>query len=106
MIRYLSVAATILLTSAMSIADEKPSGSGDKSLPDGAVARFGTLRWRHGHEVYFVAFADSGKQVLTSCGDGVVYVWDAATGDELRRFGEAMKDESAGPWPPDVGVEA
>src|SRR5207249_10289856 len=33
-------------------------------LPDGALARFGTVRWRHGGATGFVAFLPDGKQVL------------------------------------------
>ena len=78
-------AATVvwLALAVNSFADEKPSPRTDlagDALPEGAVARLGTTRWRHGHNVSFVAYADNGKQVLTSCGNGIIYVWDAAAG--------------------------
>ena len=51
-------------------------------LPAGAVARMGTLRWRHGNAVTFVGFTQGHKQVVTACQDGIFHVWDAATGKE------------------------
>lgn len=56
-------------------------------LPSGAVARLGSTRWRYPHPVELVHFFDNGKQLLTSCGDGVLHVLDAATGKESRCFG-------------------
>jgi len=60
-------------------------------LPEGALARLGTLRWRNGHNLSFIAFAESGQQLLTSCGDGIIHVCDVSSGKELRQFGEPMK---------------
>jgi RNA polymerase sigma factor (sigma-70 family) len=57
-------------------------------LPAGAMARLGTVRWRHGGLVAALAFADGGKEVVTAGPDGCVRVWDAATGKQLRRLGE------------------
>jgi RNA polymerase sigma factor (sigma-70 family) len=64
-------------------------------LPAGAVARMGTLRFRHQHTIARVAFAADGKTVLSASWDGTVRVWEASTstegrqagGRELRRFG-------------------
>jgi RNA polymerase sigma factor (sigma-70 family) len=56
-------------------------------LPPGALARLGTTRFRLGGAV---AFLPDG-QALVSGGFGntnVARLWDAATGKELRRFGE------------------
>ena len=38
-------------------------------LPAGAIARMGTIRWRHAQEVSFVAFLPDGNSVLTACED-------------------------------------
>jgi WD40 repeat protein len=54
-------------------------------LPDGAVARFGTTRWKHPAGLHGIAFSPDGK-TIASVGDHIPRLWDAATGKELRRF--------------------
>jgi RNA polymerase sigma factor (sigma-70 family) len=68
---------------------QPPAPSGDvhgDPLPPGAVARLGTLRWRHGGAVDFIAMSADGKTVVSASADRVVHVWDFATGKELYRF--------------------
>jgi WD40 repeat protein len=55
-------------------------------LPDGAVARAGTIRWRTGTTVAFAAFLPDGKSVLSVGDDRIVRVWEFPSGKELRRF--------------------
>jgi WD40 repeat protein len=55
-------------------------------LPQGAVARLGTLRWRHGSFVSAVTFAPDGKTLASIGGDNVIRLSETATGKELRRF--------------------
>jgi RNA polymerase sigma factor (sigma-70 family) len=55
-------------------------------LPEGALARMGTVRWRHGSAVVSVAFAGDGKSLASASHDGTFRLWEAATGKELRRF--------------------
>jgi hypothetical protein len=64
-------------------------------LPDGAIARLGTVRLRQPYSrlITSLAFSADGK-VLASAGRvrgwegcSCIYFWDAATGKELRRLG-------------------
>jgi WD40 repeat protein len=50
-------------------------------LPDHAVARFGTLRWRHQSDVRSILFAPDGKKILTATHEP--HLWDTATGHKL-----------------------
>jgi WD40 repeat protein len=84
----------------LALADEKTPVRADLQgdpLPSGAMARLGTLRWRHGSNVTFVAFVGGGKEVLSCAGDGVIHIWDASSGKEVRHFGEAVKFEQLDP---------
>jgi RNA polymerase sigma factor (sigma-70 family) len=56
-------------------------------LPDGAIARLGTTRLRHGDPVWCLGFSPDGKTLMSADWHGV-HVWDAATGKHLRRFGD------------------
>lgn len=53
-------------------------------LPSGALARFGTQRWRHGHQVTAVAFSPNGATLASGSWDGAIHLWDAKTGKLLR----------------------
>jgi WD40 repeat protein len=78
---------------------EQPSAKADlhgDPLPPGAVARLGTVRLRHGQRANTVGFAAGGKEIVTAGPDGVVRVWDAATGKELRRAGTAPDGRALG----------
>src|SRR5216683_3001048 len=53
-------------------------------LPLGALARFGTVRWRHGDQVMASAFSPDGTTVASGSMDEAIHLWDARTGKLLR----------------------
>jgi WD40 repeat protein len=55
-------------------------------LPEGAVGRLGTLRFRFPWRVNDLAFTPDGKTLLSVCSNGTVLLWDASTGKEIRRL--------------------
>lgn len=55
----------------------------DESLPEGAILRMGSLRFRH-LGLYHVAFRDDGKTLVTSGSDESFRFWDVASGRQVR----------------------
>jgi RNA polymerase sigma factor (sigma-70 family) len=55
------------------------------ALPDGALARLGTLRWRAGSELDSLAYAPDGK-TLAAVSRSEVCLFDTATGERLKQF--------------------
>jgi RNA polymerase sigma factor (sigma-70 family) len=54
-------------------------------LPEGAVARLGTVRFNHGDGLSALYFTPDGKTILSE-GNGSLRFWDAVTGKELKHF--------------------
>jgi RNA polymerase sigma factor (sigma-70 family) len=70
-------------------------------LPPGALARLGTLRFRHGGLTPAVQFAPDGKTLLTMGQDGL-RTWDVRTGRPLHRLAnQEDRDLSPGILRPD-----
>jgi RNA polymerase sigma factor (sigma-70 family) len=65
--------------------DDPKRDAGTNALPEGALARLGSGRLRHGAPVSELAFAPDGNR-LVSAGTGRLRVWDAATGGLEHQF--------------------
>src|SRR5262245_11053045 len=68
-------------------------------LPDAALLRLGTLRFRHPSSVYDLVVSPDGRTIVTA--GGLIIAWEAATGKELWRAspekeGFALPDSSYG----------
>src|SRR5262245_12210038 len=51
------------------------------ALPEGAVARLGTVRFRHGNFIHDLAYSPDGK-LLVSTSTDALRVWEVASGKE------------------------
>ena len=70
-------------------ANQAPTGPVDRSLPEGARARMGTVRFRHGDLVSKALYTPQGRLVVSLGESGDIRVWDEATGRKLREIGDA-----------------
>ena len=84
-------AATIAAVSGQASAG-KMDAYGDP-LPPGAVARLGTIRFRHGDAIGFAAFLPDGKSVISVAADKTIRVWEFPSGKEIRRINLAAADD-------------
>jgi WD40 repeat protein len=86
--RLLAGSVALLLSAAVCLAapTAPPRDTAGDPLPQGALARVGTLRLRHGGYVINVVFAPDGKSFVSCGNDSMVRLWDTATGKEIRRF--------------------
>jgi RNA polymerase sigma factor (sigma-70 family) len=66
------------------------------ALPEGVIARLGTLRWRHEGEAGHLAFSVDGKVLAATNQDGTILLFDTATGKRLCQV-KSMAD------PPRIG---
>src|SRR5262249_16884496 len=55
-------------------------------LPEGAIARIGTVRLRADSPISAMAFSPDGKRLATGCWNHALQIWDVATGKDLRRI--------------------
>ena len=81
-IRYLPLA--FLCIAGVLGAEQKRDRFGEP-LPDGAVARLGSLRLRHHSSVRIGDFTTDGKLLAAFSGGNFIHFWDVASGREVRR---------------------
>ena len=55
-------------------------------LPDAAMARMGTVRFRSTMYVQSLAFSPDAKMIATAGNEATIRLWDAMTGKEVRRL--------------------
>jgi WD40 repeat protein len=78
--RHLLILTAVLCTAA----EPRVDRYGDP-LPPGAVARLGTVRFRHGDELSALAYSPDGRMLAATSRDGRIICWDAVTGQERCR---------------------
>jgi RNA polymerase sigma factor (sigma-70 family) len=113
----LGAGATMLLRAAPQAGPPAPAAPGqppearqdraevpDEHLPDGAVARMGSTRLRHGDAISFAAYTPDGKAIVTAGRDKVGRLWDLATGQEVRRFAWDEAEQGGKSEPADEGI--
>lgn len=79
------LAFVFLAGSSSSINAQQPAKD-PESLPEHAVARFGTVRLRHGAPITALASSKDGKYIASGSSDRSVRIWEAETGKLLRVF--------------------
>jgi WD40 repeat protein len=100
-LRLLTAACALALLAFLTsrgVADTPRTDAHGDPLPEGVVARLGTVRWRAGSAVALSAFLPDGKSLLTVSQDYIAQVWERDSGKELRRFdaaGPAATDPNA-----------
>src|SRR5262249_6299828 len=65
-------------------------------MPAGALARLGTMRFRHGQEIKAISFSPDGKTVLSAGSAGSLIQHEVSTGKRLSFFAGDAFDGSPG----------
>jgi WD40 repeat protein len=55
-------------------------------LPDGAIARLGTVRWRHGFGISALSYSPDGTKIAVVGAGRDITLWDAQSGKEIHQF--------------------
>jgi WD40 repeat protein len=85
----------LFLIPGVALAQPSADAFGDP-LPEGAIARLGTVRWRADGPIMLAVMPDA-KSALTVTEGLLVQSWDLATGKEQRRFDLAVAGSDALP---------
>ncbi len=80
-----------LVISSRAFADGDHKDAFGDPLPKGAVARLGSIRFRHEGAVNDVAFAPDGKSIFSGSADRTIRQWDLKTGKAIRQFRPTLK---------------
>jgi WD40 repeat protein len=86
--------ALVLLGQSLALPEQRPGEKARRAatdcygdpLPEGASARFGSVRWRHLKQVANVAFSPKGDLLVSTGYDDKVRVWEASSGKLLRAY--------------------
>jgi RNA polymerase sigma factor (sigma-70 family) len=70
-------------------------------LPPGAIARLGTVRWRHGFFIFALTFSPDGKKIAAIGGGRDITLWDAKSGKEIHSFPNEGKQPIGVAFSPD-----
>ena len=87
-VQYVQTPAVSEPAQANAIAKVLPRISTDlhgDALPEGAVARLGTVRFNHGNGLEDLHYSPDGKRII-SVGGGWIRIWEAADGKELEQI--------------------
>ena len=87
-----------LLPGLVADAGQEKAGPQDRygdPLPAGALARLGTIRFRHDSAIVFAAFLPNGKSVLSVSDNGDIRAWEFPSGKEIRRVNASAMVTSA-----------
>src|SRR5437016_6251908 len=102
LIRTLLILATLLTICSLTARPEPPAADkkprvdlyGDP-LPEGAVARLGTKRFRPGGSVQSVDVSSDGKTIISAAWGPTIDFWDIDTGKKLRALGNSDRFDLA-----------
>jgi len=88
-VRFFWLFTVVLVGPASSLADSippVPPAAVEEPLPESALRRFGTTRFRPGAQQNFIAFSSDGRYLASGGYDGKLHIWEVPSGKELRSF--------------------